>query len=463
MAKKSCIVIIFGTGGSGKTFVVDELVKDSRFEHISKPSTRKFENFEVQEKGSVNISAKPFGLSVISKEDIIESDLSSENNGAFYSIPVGEIDRTILENRVPVIILRSKEQMQMLQKMYPKQIIKKFYIRPHAEALKSYFLNNKSKTAQEITKRFEQIAQEYFYYDQLADSDKSVEILMHSYSGAERMIDVIKSVLSENKLLPDEEDSNRTQEVVAKKIIFGDKIRISLEEDLNKNSANFGKMVWYAKVIRKNKVRGNVYKNEHLNELVMSLIENLWNAKIRVKHHDKLHAELIKNVFSKINYELGSYEISLEEKRLETILKNYENEILSLTNQQHLLRRENGKLLGKLIVPRFVLDIDFNHLGFEYSLASLMQAKIAENMKKTREKHSIYHPIGYVKTFKPVRIKDFSMETLYKALEKQLDQIKQYERNQSQLNQLENMKENTLSKACASLEQEWEQIKAMNR
>ena len=128
MAKKSCIVIIFGTGGSGKTFVVDELVKDSRFEHISKPSTRKFENFEVQEKGSVNISAKPFGLSVISKEDIIESDLSSENNGAFYSIPVGEIDRTILENRVPVIILRSKEQMQMLQKMYPKQIIKKFYI-----------------------------------------------------------------------------------------------------------------------------------------------------------------------------------------------------------------------------------------------------------------------------------------------------------------------------------------------
>ena len=463
MKKRSGIVIFFGTSGSGKHYVIEELAKDYRFEHIRKPSTRKMVDYDVENKGEVKIDAQPFGLDVISKDDIIDSDFYSETNGEEFSIPVGEIDRTILQGRVPAIILKSEEQIKTLTKMYPKVAFKKFYIRPDEHELKSHLATDDDLSKTEMLRRLEKVVDEYMYYDEFAMRDKTIEILLHKYNGPERMIDVVKSELEEVNALPDPEDVDRTGELMKKYIVFGDKIRISFEEDLDPDSPTYKKQVWYAKVIAGNKVKIRIRKLK-LEELIEKIISLIWSMRKHKHKIDLRKVAEIERLFSAISNEMGNkYSWFLTETNYGKILRVYKEEIMNLTNQVHLIQIKNGKVVGELVVPKYVLDIEYNHLGFSYSLNSLVMAKLKENEMNSKKADKKYHPIGYSRVFAPYKAKDFSVYTMFNSLTIQVKQAYLISQDETLFKRLAIAKDNELFRVCEKIAIEWQHFKEMRK
>lgn len=463
MKKRSGIVIFFGTSGSGKHYVIEELAKDYRFEHIRKPSTRKMVDYDVENKGEVKIDAQPFGLNVVSKDDIIESDFYSETNGEEFSIPVGEIDRTILQGRVPAVILRSEEQIKTLIKMYPKVAFKKFYIRPDEFELKSHLATDDDLSKTEMLRRLDKVVDEYMYYDELAMRDKTVEILMHKYNGPERMIDVVKSELAEVNALPDPEDVDRTGELMKNNIVFGDKIRISFEEDLDPKSPTFEKKVWYAKVIAGKTVKIQL-KELSLDALISKIISLIWAMRKHKHKIDMRKVAEIEKLFSEISSEMdGKYSWLLSETNFGKILNVYQEDILNLTNQVHLLHIKNGKVVGQLVIPKYVLDIDYNHLGFSYSLNSLVMAHLKENEKNSKKQNKQYHPIGYSRIFAPYKAKDFNAYVMFDSLTNQVKQAYLISQDETLFKRLAIAKDNELFRVCEKIAGEWQHFKEMRK
>ncbi len=414
MAKKPTIVVLFGTSGSGKSFVCTELANDPHFEHIEKYSTRKMRSFAGDgKKDSIKAKATYYGFSVITEDDIRESDIHTVNYGHDYCLPVTSVDNCMVRGKVPVVILRTREQFERLEEVYPDAVIKKFYIRPNAKKLREKLLADSSRSEQETNERLEKVESDYDYHDETARLDDSVVVLEHTYDGADKMVDAIVSNLEAEGLLPNLEEIAQNEEMAKNQIVLGDKVRISYEY------GDSGKNVWHAKVIENDRFKFNLKPQENLLDLIIKIqklcgIEPSKNTEEEKQKIDEI-AELF-NILTKHGREYQKPLVYYSECKL---VEMYGKEMSELTNSHKSLKN------GELVLPSFVIDVDVTHLGFDFKISELRTAwgyRYDDYDRDYKIRHLLYHPIGYRSSFVKSRESKFDADSFYNAFYSQIFQ-----------------------------------------
>lgn len=399
---KNKIVVIFGPSGSGKSYVSEKLCEDPRFSYVKKATDRARRN---NDNSVRHVGGWLYGFDYISEKNIKENDVVFENFGHNYSIDIGDIDRIILHGKTPVIILRTREQIEYLQSLYPGSEIDKFYIRPKKELLVQKLLSDDSRPAKQTQERLQNIDDEYAYHDESLSLDKSIIVLENDYKNP-NIVDEIKNSIFNSEIL----DSSSVPYNLDSSIIFGDKIRISYEQDY----ANPEKWYWYAKIITADSKKMEFGQFNKLYEL-LNMLSSIFNKNLGLKISDKFNNSDVAEVAGFIKYiskSIGQYLISFEDLNYEDRgdLKPYAQDI---TNQHQAF---NEELI--VSIPSIVLDIEVNHLGFGLKLCTpqICPYLQSEDFDEKGHRKTRFDLVGYEAQTPTLKTKDLTAKELDKIV-----------------------------------------------
>lgn len=255
------IVVLFGPSGSGKTFVAERLCQMPVFSMIKKATSREIRtggHFSYHIDKSIKFGGNKHGANYFDLIDGVEGDFLTENYGHSYSISLSDIDSALEQYKVPVLILRTREQIQQLAEFYPEATIHKFYLRPDFEINKSQILNDKSRSKDNKQERILNLQSDYDYHDKTSNLDPSVHVLKNDYQNGEALLNEIV----QNIQTPTEKELQNRQQELKNQICLGDKIRITHTKVPYE---------WKCDVIMNNRVKFSLTSEKSLDDLIKQI------------------------------------------------------------------------------------------------------------------------------------------------------------------------------------------------
>lgn len=258
---RKTIIVLFGPSGSGKSFIADRLCQMPNFSMIKKATDREirtrgflFRHFDSSiKRGGIKNGADYFDV-----VDGVEGDFLTENYGQTYSTSLSDIDSALEQYKVPVFILRTREQMKQLEKFYPDVNIQKFYLRPDYEVNKIQILNDKNRSEKNKQERISNLESYYEYHDETARLDKSVRVLINDYTNADSLVEEIVSSID---IVSEVELQNRKHKLESQ-ICLGDKLRITYSKYSKE---------WKCDVIMNNSIKFSLTSVKSLADLIKQI------------------------------------------------------------------------------------------------------------------------------------------------------------------------------------------------
>ena len=192
MNKNIPIIVLFGPCGAGKSYIANSLTCNKDFVYIPKYADIKGRNNNNLIK---NASEKLYEFDYVDSFNISEEELVFKNYEKKDAIKISDIDRALVQGKVPVIILRTREQIGTIQKLYKNRNLIKLYIRANKSKLEDMLSLDKTRTEQSKKSIIENLDNDFLYHDETAKLDPTTKIIENDYSGVQNILTTIKNLI----------------------------------------------------------------------------------------------------------------------------------------------------------------------------------------------------------------------------------------------------------------------------